>query len=462
MSEPLPPRVLARSESVFVLAGATVAQNCYGTGVVDGAVLSDAFAALVEMYPLLGGRIHLLRKGFEVRFEHGKQPEATFFDVSDADVGNYLTARKSALPVGRVCALRVYRSSEKFRVTFLLHHAIADADAALKYHQDLWMLYTERMHVTKGLVEQRVTRTPHPIPASSESLLRARGYTEPASRRMMDLRPAYRGRGWIWTAFRPRRAERGRVHLSVEQTDKLLEIGRANGVTLHGLVSAALVLAERELSGKAVLPVAISSYVNLRSRITPPVAAAEGTNVLGIAEMILSANQSSDALDLARQVVADISDGLKTSRIHQTAFVPEGDIRRVLSMIGRYFLLVALGGLVPTFTAIQITNWGRIPRFETPDGLHINDFRCGVELHAVVAFLAARGVAVVDGHIYFVSSYNGRLSIDFTKLATRKNNARRVEQILQSEVEKLLPTTVSDDQANPHPNQALRPQETPK
>lgn len=444
MPEPLPPRVLARSESMFVLAGATVAQNCYGTGTLDESAFTDAFAALVDMYPLLGGRIHMLRKGFEVRFEPNKQPVLTFFDVGDAEVGNYLMARRSALRVGHVCALRVYRSSEKFRVTFLLHHAIADADAALKYQEDLWMLYTECVHTTKDLAEQRVIRTPRPIPDSSESLLRARGYTEPESGRMMDLTPAYRGPGWIWTAFRRRRAERGRVRLSVEQTDRLLEMGRTNGVTLHGLVSAALLLTERELSGKAELPVAISSYVNLRSRMEPPVAPAEGTNVLGMAEMILDVDQSSDALDLARQVVADIRDGLRTTRIHQTAFVSDGEVRRVLSMMRQYSPLAAIGGRVPTFTVIQITNWGRVPTFETPEGVYINDFRCGVELSAVMAFFAARGVAVVDGHIFFVSSYNGRLSIDFTKLATRKNGALRVEQILQSEVEKFFPATVFD------------------
>ncbi|WP_139359971.1 acyltransferase [Mycobacterium sp. D16Q16] len=441
MPELLPPRVLSPSESVFVVSGATVAQHCYGTGTLDDAALADALAGLVDLYPLLGGRIHMSRKGFELRFDPRERPGAVFRDVGDADVEDYVVAGKSALPLGQVCALWVYRSGGKFRVTFLLHHAIADADAALAYLHDVWKLYTERTRRVNGVVRLVSAPPPHPIPVSAETLLRARGYGEPASRQMMDLRPAYRGPQWVWTALRPRRAQRARVQLSVEQTDRLLDVGRAHGVTLNGLVSAALVLAEREMSGKSELPVALSSFVNLRSRIDPPVAPTEGTNVLGIAEMILEVSRGSDALDLARRVVADIHDGLRTARIHHTAFV-RGDIRRALSLMRRYFLLVPMGGLVPTFTAIQITNWGRVSEFTTPDGMDIHDFRCGVELHPVSAFVATRGIAMVEGRIYFVTSYQGRLSIDFTELVTSTNSARSVEQILRDEIEKLIPAKV--------------------
>lgn len=443
MPELLPPRVLSPSESVFVVSGTTVAQHCYGTGALDDVALADAFAGMVDLYPLLGGRIHMSRKGFELRFDRRKSPKVIIQDVGDADVGDYVVGGKSALPMGHVCALHVYRSGAKFRLTFLLHHAIADADAALAYLHELWKLYTERTRRVNGVARLISAPSPHPIPASAETLLRARGYTESTSRQLMDLRPAYRGAESIWTAFRRRRAERARVHLSVEQTDQLIEVGRAHGVTLNGLVSAALVLAELEMSGKNELPVAVSSFVNLRSRIDPPVAPTEGTNVLGVAETILEVSRGSDALDLARHVIADIRDGLRTARIHQTAFV-RGDIRRALSLVRGYFLLVPTRGLVPTFTAIQITNWGRVSDFATPAGVDINDFRCGIELHAVSASIATRGVAMVDGHIYFITSYGGRLSIDFTKLVTGNDTARRIEQILQSEIEKLIPVKVFD------------------
>ncbi|SPX87955.1 phthiocerol/phthiodiolone dimycocerosyl transferase family protein [Mycobacteroides abscessus] len=438
----LPPRVLAPSESVFVVSGATVAQHCYGTGVLNEAALEDALAGLVDRYPLLGGRIHMSRRGFELRFAPRRRPAAVFLDVGAADIEDYPMAGKSALPIGQVCSLRVCRSGDKFRVTLLLHHAIADADAALAYFHDFWTLYTERMRTPGNPGRQLVAA--HPIPASSETLLRARGYAESASRQVMDLRPAYRGPESIWTALRPRRAERARIHLSVEQTDRLLGIGRTHGVTLNGLVSAALALVEREMSGKDRLSVAISSFVNLRGRIDPPVAPTGGTNVLGIAEMILDVDRRSDVLDLARQVIADIRNGLETTRIHQTVFVRGGDVRRALALARRYFLLVPAGGLVPTFTAIQITNWGRVSEFTTPDGVDIGDFRCGVELHAVSAFIATQGLAMVEGRIYFVTSYNGRLSIDFTNLTAGGDAVRRVEHILQFEIEKLIPATVFD------------------
>ena len=58
------------------------------------------------------------------------------------------------------------------------------------------------------------------------------------------------------------------------------------------------------------------------------------------------------------------------------------------------------------------------------------------------AFSATRGMAMVEGRIYFVTSYNGRLSIDFTDLVTGTTSARRVEQILRNEIEKLIPAKV--------------------
>lgn len=55
MPELLPPRVLAPSESVFVVSGTTVAQHCYGTGTLEDVALEGALDDLVGMYPLLGG-----------------------------------------------------------------------------------------------------------------------------------------------------------------------------------------------------------------------------------------------------------------------------------------------------------------------------------------------------------------------------------------------------------------------
>ncbi|MDO2969854.1 phthiocerol/phthiodiolone dimycocerosyl transferase family protein [Mycobacteroides abscessus] len=267
--------------------------------------------------------------------------------------------------------------------------------------------------------------------------MRARGYTEP-SKRKIDLRPAYRGIGWIWTSFWPRRVERGRIHLSRSETNNLRALARERGTTIHGLVTALLALAERRIAGQPNLAVAVSSYVNLRSRVTPPISAAEGTNVLGVAELILNAHEDCDVIDLARQVVDDIRDGLDTGRIHKTSLLAFGEIRRVLRLVALYFPWILLGGLIPRFTAIQVTNWGQIPQFQTPTDIRINDFRSGVELHGLIRFLAARAAATVDGHIYFVTSFNGRLSIDFTKLAIGRNNAQRIEDALLEEVTALV------------------------
>ncbi|AWG50363.1 acyltransferase [Mycobacteroides abscessus subsp. abscessus] len=417
-------------------------QNCYGTGMLDLGALQGAFNSLVEQYPILAGHMRLSVKGFVLRFARRPDTTIDFADVGDQDVGEYAAGGGSNLPFGRVCALRVCRSGQRFRLSLLLHHSIADAAAALKFCEDLWFLYTARIEVENS---GPTVITPGRIPESSESLLRARGYTE-SSKRKMNLRPAYRGIGWIWTSLWPRRIERGRIHLSRSETENLRALVRGRGTTIHGLVTAMLALTERRITGNPNLAVAVSSYVNLRSRVVPPIAAAEGTNVLGVAELILNAHEDCDGMDLARQVVDDIRDGLDTGRIHKTSLLAFGEIRRVLRLVALYFPWVLLGGLIPRFTAIQVTNWGQIPQFQTPTEVRIDDFRGGVELHGLIRFLAARAVATVDGHIYFVTSFNGRLSIDFTKLAIGRNNAQRIEAAFREEFmalvcqKQLLPT----------------------
>ncbi|SKK68371.1 Possible conserved polyketide synthase associated protein [Mycobacteroides abscessus subsp. bolletii] len=430
----LPARYLAPSEAAFALAGATVVQNCYGSGILDLGALQGAFDALLEQYPILASRMRLSPKGFVLKFTRRPDTAIDFADVGGLEVAEYAAGGGSTLPFGQVCALRVRRSGPKFRLTLLLHHSIADAAAALKFCESLWCLYAARVEVEKS---GPAVIAPGRIPESSESLLRARGYTEP-SKRKIDLRPAYRGIGWIWTSFWPRRVERGRIHLSRSETNNLRALARERGTTIHGLVTALLALAERRIAGQPNLAVAVSSYVNLRSRVTPPISAAEGTNVLGVAELILNAHEDCDVIDLARQVVDDIRDGLDTGRIHKTSLLAFGEIRRVLRLVALYFPWILLGGLIPRFTAIQVTNWGQIPQFQTPTDIRINDFRSGVELHGLIRFLAARAAATVDGHIYFVTSFNGRLSIDFTKLAIGRNNAQRIEDALLEEVTALV------------------------
>lgn len=424
-----PARYLAPSEAAFALAGATVVQNCYGSGILALGALQGAFDALVEKYPILAGRMRLSSKGFVLQFTLRPDTKVDFAEVGDLEVGEYAAGGGSALPFGQVCALRVCRSGHRFRLSLLLHHSIADAAAALEICEDLWYLYTARIEDENS---GPTAIPPGRIPESSESLLRARGYTE-FSKRKMNLRPAYRGIGWIWTSFWPRHVDRGRIRLSRSETKKLRDLARECGTTIHGLVTAMLALTERRIADKPNLAVAVSSYVNLRSRVTPPIAATEGTNVLGVAELILNTHEDCDGIDLARQVVNDIRDGLDTGRIHKTSLLAFGEIRRVLRLVARYFPWILLGGLIPRFTAIQVTNWGQIPQFQTPADVRIDDFRSGVELHGLTRFLAARAVATVDGHIYFVTSFDGRLSIDFTKLAAGSNNAQRIVAALREE-----------------------------
>ncbi|MGW6686862.1 phthiocerol/phthiodiolone dimycocerosyl transferase family protein [Streptomyces sp. NPDC054961] len=68
-------------------------------------------------------------------------------------------------------------------------------------------------------------------------------------------------------------------------TSALVRVGRANGVSVHGLVSAAVMIAHAEVKAAAdhVHEVAVPFIypVDARTRISPPVDAFGGTNIFG-------------------------------------------------------------------------------------------------------------------------------------------------------------------------------------
>src|SRR5207245_99260 len=62
-----------------------------------------------------------------------------------------------------------------------------------------------------------------------------------------------------------------RLRLSAEQTAALAELGHRERITINGLLSAALVLAEAEIRDAAPADLTYVYPVNLRTRLTPQI-----------------------------------------------------------------------------------------------------------------------------------------------------------------------------------------------
>ncbi|QIS07296.1 hypothetical protein F5X71_09705 [Nocardia brasiliensis] len=154
-----------------------------------------------------------------------------------------------------------------------------------------------------------------------------------------------------------------RVRLDRAATERIVALGRQGGVSMNGLVTAALLRAfASETAGAASGSVRLGCLypVDMRSRLVPEVAPGDGTNMAGLASFAADIDRSVSVLDLGgrivRQLSADLADGtVQQSVLHFPDFF--GD-KRTHSIAGH----------------IAVTNTGAVPRFRTPADLTLTDY----------------------------------------------------------------------------------------
>src|SRR5690606_30810964 len=109
----------------------------------------------------------------------------------------------------------------------------------------------------------------------------------------------------------PALARPARVQLDPAETARLLELARTRAVSVNGLVTAAVLRAFAAVYG--VDQVGCVYPVDLRRRLDPPVAAAAGTNVSGLAAF--TTTEFDDVVTLARRIGTALHDDLATGVI---------------------------------------------------------------------------------------------------------------------------------------------------
>ncbi|QBS43343.1 acyltransferase [Nocardia sp. CS682] len=436
-------RPLAPSEQIFAGAQVYVGYAVQVSGRLDPAALSSAYDAVVRAYPVLGAGLEPTESGNHVLVAGtGAAPEIS---VVDSDPERLLVAPAFDQRVA-LSALRVVRDGETASVTLLTHHSVADAYHSLAVLAELWSCYTD---VVDG---HSVEREVQPYPQSVEELLAARGIEKtaepdaaeqptPGGSVLSDSAAASIPVAHSGSAASPGRATTNaaatsnaarvpepampeavsedtgfvslrttRCHLSSAETAELVELGHREGVTINGLVSAAIMLGEAEVLGLALTDILLTYPVDLRSRLIPPVGLTEGTNVLGFANHLSTANIG--LLDLARGICESLRAGLASGTVQRTPLhIPE--------MAGELELMPGM---------VLVTNWGRVPDLRAPDGLHINDFRS--TLTARADRTGGHDPEVPGGSACIVSTFGGRLSIEIHHPeSTTAQQQRRIDAL---------------------------------
>ncbi|WP_280236616.1 phthiocerol/phthiodiolone dimycocerosyl transferase family protein [Nocardia cyriacigeorgica] len=371
-------RPLAPSEQIFAFAEVFVGYSARVSGRLDPAALAVAFDAVVRAHPMLGARLMPIDDTAHVMLApDGDPPRPTITDGTPEQLltGADPDQRRSA------CELCVVRDGDTASVTLLTHHSIADAVHSLAIFARLWRGYREAAAGRSPVV------TEQPYPASVEDLLGARGIAKrPVRGPTAPPLPATVPTSAAEDAYPPLITTRCR--LSRASTAALIGLGHRTGVTVHGLVSAALLLAEAETRGVPVNRLHYAYSVDLRPRLSPPVGPTEATNALGYTSYRPGADHS--LVGVARGIRAALRADLDSGFLQQTPLqIPEM-------------------AAAPPDTVIA-TNWGRIPPLIAPDGLRITDFRSTM---IAKRDRTGRRLQQPGGGTTIISTFDDRLSVE--------------------------------------------------
>ncbi|KOU36239.1 phthiocerol/phthiodiolone dimycocerosyl transferase family protein [Streptomyces sp. WM6378] len=388
-------------------------------GLLDVLALSRAFEAVCRAHPVFTGCIRSGDAGHELVVGEGRGVPAVRVRAGDGDPA----AGRGLDHAEELIGLEVSRAGDCSTVTLLTDHTIADATASVALLAELWGHYTD-------LVETGLP-TPigvFPIPQSLESLLARRGVTRLARNGVEALfEPVTRRPVWpeaVSPAVASPTAEPAlpvhrRIRLTADATAALARLGRANGISVHGLTSAAVMIAHAKAAagGPNDVVVPFMYPVDVRTRISPPVDALAGTNIFGTAGFKRSVGANTDPLLLAKALLAELDASITDGVVQQSQLHLTGQDQDRSAPAGTPVALSA--------DTTMLTNWGRIPDLRTPAGLTIEDFRGAIlsqRLRPPAGATPGEPPAPTSGatpgeppaptSTYIVTTFNGRLSAE--------------------------------------------------
>lgn len=392
-------RPLAPSEAIFGTPGTYIGYSVLVDGIVELDVLAAAFRSLQQTYPILCAVLEPGADGTKTIMAASGPPPEIIVQEGDPEDRIASVALDPAVSLG---ALHVTRCTTAAAITLLTHHSIADSSHSLALLAELCSRYTDR----DGDTSAPTTAQPYPQPV--EEILAVRGIEKEttvetdavesiSSDAAVELSAELAG--WLeyrWDEVEPdfRADDVARVRLSPTDTTALIEFGRRHGVTVNGVLSAVIVQAEAEIRGVEPAEVRYGYPVDLRGRLTPPVAPTEGTNVIGYHGFVADAEH--DLIESARAVSAQLRSVVDDGSIYQSPMRLADRAR----------------GARPSPPPVIATNWGIVPELRLPDELAPVDFR------SVALTNRPAGAPELGGpdaqSSYMISTFGGRLSIELT------------------------------------------------
>lgn len=380
-------RKLARSEEMFAETHNFVGLAAHAEGPLDTDALSDAFDALLQAHPVLGGHLEQVSDGrWEIVLDDLMHPGMEVVELdSDAEAPALIFDQTVSL-----VHLRLTVRDGKAQPTLYIHHSLADGHHQFSLIEELFSTYTDL--VTTGTTRPA---TVHSAPEPLEVILANRGVQKKARsglERLLaamfvyDLPPSRRTSSDVNPVL-PQRVPMRYCKLSEQDTENIINFCRAHRLGLNSLLSAVVLMAEWQLRKTPNIPVPYVYPVDLRYLLSPPVSATESTNPVGIATYLAEIERGTDVVALAR----DINDTFKTD-------IADGVIQQSFL----HFSPQYVGNPPGLPDVVMFTDNGVVPQLRTPPGLELTGS------HGELYFAVGSGI-----EIYTSKIFAGQLMIEY-------------------------------------------------
>ena len=381
-------RKLAKSEEMFAETHNFVGLGAHLDGPLDVDALAEAFDALLDTHPVLGGHLERASDGrWDIVVDDLMHPGIIVVHATDvdADIAPILFDQTETL-----VHLRLVILPASVQATLYVHHSLADGHHQFSLIEELFSYYTDL--VTTGDFRQGPIE---PAPASLESVLADRGVVKlPRSglERFMpalfayDLPPSRRATSSQRPAA-PMRVPMAWCQISAERTRAITAYAREHRISLNGVLSATILIAEWRLRGERAIPVPYIYPVDLRYILTPPVTATAATNPVGVGTYLAEIDRNTDVLKLAQAISeayrTDLDEGIiAQSLLH---FTPQYD-----------------GNPPGLPDVVMVTDNGIIPPMRTPPDVTLT------AVHGELYFQVGGGIEMYTSKIF-----DGRLMVEY-------------------------------------------------
>ncbi|CAJ1504589.1 phthiocerol/phthiodiolone dimycocerosyl transferase family protein [[Mycobacterium] holstebronense] len=381
-------RKLAISEEMLAETHNFVGLAAHVTGPVDLDLLSEAYEALLEAHPILTGRLERLPDGRHQFVTDDLMPDG--IEVIELDGPDATPPTPHFDQTESLVAMRVIIRDGQAQPTLYVHHAVADGHHMYALIEEMLSFYTDL--VTTGRIG---ALNVEPAPLSIEAVLADRGIEKQQRsgiERFMpalfayDLPPTRRAVGQE-TPSSPVLVPMASCRLTESQTDNVVAFGRAHELSLHAVLSAAVLIAEWQLRGKLSIPVPYVYTVDLRYFLSPPVSATGCTNPIGLATYLAEVDAKTDLVEMARDIAANFQKDLDEGVIQQSRL---------------HFSPQYVGNPPGLPDVVVLSNNGLVPPVRTPPGVEVTT------THGELYFAVSAGI-----DIYFTQIFSGQLNIEY-------------------------------------------------